>query len=404
VARVGLGVAGGIGAYKAVEAARLLQKQGHDVRVVMTRNARRFVGPLTFEAITRHPVVTSQFVPGLNASIEHIDLASTIDLLLVAPATANVLGKFAHGIADDFLSSLYLATKAPVVIAPSMNTHMWEHPAVRDNVATLAARGVQFIEPGSGYLACGWIGTGRLAEPDVIASAVDRILSPRQSLAGRRVLVTAGPTYEDVDPVRFIGNRSSGRMGFALAAEARARGAEVTLIAGPTSLEPPPTLDVIRVRSAREMRDAVIDRAPAMDAIVMAAAVADYTRRGGPSSQKLDRGAPLTLDLEPTGDILAELGRQRADRPTPVLVGFAAQAGAPADAARRKLAAKGADLIVGNDISAPGSGFDVETNQVVLVTRDAVETLPLLTKVEVAGLVLDRVERFLAGRPVPAGR
>jgi phosphopantothenoylcysteine decarboxylase/phosphopantothenate--cysteine ligase len=404
VARVGLGVAGGIGAYKAVEAARLLQKQGHDVRVVMTRNARRFVGPLTFEAITRHPVVTSQFVPGLNASIEHIDLASTIDLLLVAPATANVLGKFAHGVADDFLSSLYLATKAPVVIAPSMNTHMWEHPAVRDNVATLAARGVQFIEPGSGYLACGWIGTGRLAEPDVIASAVDRILSPRQSLAGRRVLVTAGPTYEDVDPVRFIGNRSSGRMGFALAAEARARGAEVTLIAGPTPLEPPPMLDVIRVRSAREMRDAVIDRAPAMDAIVMAAAVADYTRRGGASSQKLDRGAPLTLDLEPTADILAELGRQRADRPTPVLVGFAAQAGAPADAARRKLAAKGADLIVGNDISAPGSGFDVETNQVVLVTRDAVETLPLLTKVEVAGLVLDRVERFLAGRPVPAGR
>jgi phosphopantothenoylcysteine decarboxylase/phosphopantothenate--cysteine ligase len=401
---VGLGVAGGIGAYKAVEAARLLQRRGHDVHVVMTRNARRFVGPLTFEAITRHPVITSQFTPGLNASIEHIDLASTIDLLLVAPATANMLGKFAHGIADDFLSSLYLATRAPVVMAPSMNTHMWEHPAVRDNVATLAARGVQFIEPGSGYLACGWIGTGRLAEPDTIADAVDRVLRPRQSLAGRRVLVTAGPTYEDLDPVRFIGNRSSGRMGFALAAAARARGADVTVIAGPTTVDPPPAMDVIRVRSAREMHGAVIDRAAGADVVIMAAAVADYTRRGGVSSQKMDREGPIALDLEPTPDILGELGRQRGDRRTPVLIGFAAQSGAPGESARRKLGAKGADLIVANDISAPGSGFDVETNQALLVSREGIETLPLLTKVEVAGIVLDRVEQLLAGRPVAAGR
>ena len=404
MARVGLGVAGGIGAYKAVEAARLLQRRGHDVHVVMTRNARRFVGPLTFEAITRHPVITSQFTPGLNASIEHIDLASTIDLLLVAPATANMLGKFAHGIADDFLSSLYLATRAPVVMAPSMNTHMWEHPAVRDNVATLAARGVQFIEPGSGYLACGWIGTGRLAEPDTIADAVDRVLSPRQSLAGRRVLVTAGPTYEDLDPVRFIGNRSSGRMGFALAAAARARGADVTVIAGPTTVDPPPAMDVMRVRSAREMHGAVIDRAAGADVVIMAAAVADYTRRGGVSSQKMDREGPIALDLEPTPDILGELGRQRGDRRTPVLIGFAAQSGAPGESARRKLGAKGADLIVANDISAPGSGFDVETNQALLVSREGIETLPLLTKVEVAGIVLDRVEQLLAGRPVAAGR
>ena len=404
MARVGLGVAGGIGAYKAVEAARLLQRRGHDVHVVMTRNARRFVGPLTFEAITRHPVITSQFTPGLNASIEHIDLASTIDLLLVAPATANMLGKFAHGIADDFLSSLYLATRAPVVMAPSMNTHMWEHPAVRDNVATLAARGVQFIEPGSGYLACGWSGTGRLAEPGTIADAVDRVLSPRQSLAGRRVLVTAGPTYEDLDPVRFIGNRSSGRMGFALAAAARARGADVTVIAGPTTVDPPPAMDVIRVRSAREMHGAVIDRAAGADVVIMAAAVADYTRRGGVSSQKMDREGPIALDLEPTPDILGELGRQRGDRRTPVLIGFAAQSGAPGESARRKLGAKGADLIVANDISAPGSGFDVETNQALLVSREGIETLPLLTKVEVAGIVLDRVEQLLAGRPVAAGR
>jgi len=404
VARVGLGVAGGIGAYKAVEAARLLQQRGHDVHVVMTRNARRFVGPLTFEAITRHPVITSQFTPGLNASIEHIDLASTIDLLLVAPATANMLGKFAHGIADDFLSSLYLATRAPVVMAPSMNTHMWEHPAVRDNVATLAARGVQFIEPGSGYLACGWSGTGRLAEPGTIADAVDRVLSPRQSLAGRRVLVTAGPTYEDLDPVRFIGNRSSGRMGFALAAAARARGADVTVIAGPTTVDPPPAMDVMRVRSAREMHGAVIDRAAGADVVIMAAAVADYTRRGGVSSQKMDREGPIALDLEPTPDILGELGRQRGDRRTPVLIGFAAQSGAPGESARRKLGAKGADLIVANDISAPGSGFDVETNQALLVSREGIETLPLLTKVEVAGIVLDRVEQLLAGRPVAAGR
>src|SRR5687767_11856139 len=275
---VALGVTGGIGAYKAVEVARGLQKGGHDVTAIMTRSARRFVGELTFEAITRRRVITSQYAPGANADIEHIALATDAKLLLVAPATANVIGKFANGIADDFLTSLYLATRAPVLMAPAMNTNMLEHDAVRRNLATLAARGVQFVEPGAGYLACGWIGKGRLAEPDEIVAAAELVLSPRASvLRGRRVVITAGPTYEDIDPVRYVGNRSSGRMGFALAAEARRRGAHVTLVAGPTSVEPPATDDFVRVRSAAEMHAAVMRVSERADVVVMAAAVADYT-------------------------------------------------------------------------------------------------------------------------------
>ena len=262
MALIGLGVTGGIGAYKAVELTRLLQKRGHVVRVVMTRAARRFVGPLTFEAITRAPVITSQFAPGLNASIEHIALASDIDALVVAPATANIIGKFAGGIADDFLSSLYLATTAPVVLAPAMNSNMWAHPAVRANVTTLADRGVRFVDPGSGYLACGWVGPGRLAEPDIIAAAVDDLVTRRRSSLDKvRVLVTAGPTVEDIDAVRFVGNRSSGRMGFAIAEAAAARGARVTVVAGPTSVPPPGGVEVVAVRSARDMHTAVFDRA-----------------------------------------------------------------------------------------------------------------------------------------------
>ena len=402
MAHVGLGVSGGIGAYKAVELARLLQQRGHTVRAVMTRTARRFVGPLTFEAITRQPVATSQFAPGLNADIEHIALASSLDILVVAPATANVIGKFAHGIADDFLSALYLATTAPVLLAPAMNTHMWNHPAVAANVAALAARGVRFVEPGEGYLACGWVGKGRLAEPEAIADAVARVLAPRQSLAGRRFLITAGPTFEDIDPVRFVGNRSSGRMGFALAAEARDRGAAVVLVAGPTAIEPPPGVDVIRVRSAREMHAAVIERAGAADAVIMAAAVADYTPAGGAAGTKIEKGGALTLTLERTPDILADLGARRGGGRRPVLIGFAAQTGDPLVAAAKKLTAKGVDLIVANDVAAPGSGFDVETNQITLVSGDGVEALPLLSKREAAGHVLDRAERLLASG-TPAG-
>jgi phosphopantothenoylcysteine decarboxylase/phosphopantothenate--cysteine ligase len=395
VAFVGLGVSGGIGAYKAVEVARLLQKRGHRVQAIMTRAARRFVGPLTFEAITQTRVVTGQFAPGMNADIEHIALASSLDLLLVAPATANILGKFAHGIADDFLSALYLASRAPVLVAPAMNTNMWEHPAVVANVQTLGARGVRFVDPGVGYLACGWVGKGRLAEPEEIVEAAERVLHPKTSLAGRRVLVTAGPTVEDLDPVRFLSNRSSGRMGFALAREAAWRGAQVTLVTGPTPVEPPSVHDLVRVRSAEEMRAAVLARAEGADVVIMAAAVADYTPAAGGAARKLDKGAALILDLVATPDILAELGAKRGSAIRPVLVGFAAQTGDPVGPARRKLAAKRLDLVVANDVTAPGAGFDVETNQVTLVGADDEASLPLMSKADVAAAVLDRVERFL---------
>lgn len=403
MAVVGLGVSGGIGAYKAVEVARLLQQRGHRVRAILTRNARRFVGPLTFEAITREPVIASQFAPGMNADVEHIALAAGLDLLLVAPATANLIGKFAHGIADDFLTTLHLATRAPVLLAPAMNTHMWEHPAVTANVATLAARGVQFVEPGSGYLACGWVGKGRLAEPDAIVEAAERLLSAAgTSLAGRRVVVTAGPTVEDIDPVRFVGNRSSGRMGFALAREAAKRGAVVTLIAGPTPVDPPAVTNLVRVRSAADMHAAVMAAADGADLVIMAAAVADFTPRAGARAAKIDKSGGLTLELARTPDILAELGARRGAASRPVLVGFAAQTGDPVPAARRKCVAKQVDLIVANDVTAPGSGFDVPTNQVTLVTATAADPLPLLTKADVAAVVLDRAEALLQVSAVPA--
>ena len=396
MAFVGLGVTGGIGAYTAVEVVRLLQKRGHRVQAVMTRTARRFVGPLTFEAITRERVITSQFAPGLNAEIEHIALASEMDLLVVAPATANIIGKFAHGIADDFLSALYLATKAPVLVAPAMNTNMWEHEAVRANIATLRARGVRFVDPGEGYLACGWVGAGRLAEPDAIAAAADDVLRTPQSWQGQRVLVTAGPTIEDLDPVRFIGNRSSGRMGFAIAREAHRRGAEVTLVAGPTPVEPPKVARLIRVRSAREMHAAVLDQAAHADLVGMAAAVADYTPAGGPAVRKLEKQDAFDLPLERTPDILAELGRLRGGARRPVLIGFAAQTGEVEGPARRKLLEKHVDLVVGNDVSQPDAGFDVSTNRVSLVTAESVESLPLMSKDDVAIIVLDRVHPLLS--------
>ena len=307
MALVALGVTGGIGAYKAVEVARGLQKRGHDVVAIMTATATKFVGPITFEAITRRPVITDQFEPGANADIEHIALASTIDLLLVAPATANILGKFANGIADDFLSTLFIATRAPVLVAPAMNTQMFAHDAVRANLDTLAKRGVRFVEPGEGYLACGWIGKGRLAEPDEIVTAAEAVLRPEGPLRGKRVLVTAGPTYEDLDPVRYIGNRSSGRMGFAIAAEAMRRGADVTLVMGPTAIEPPAVRELVRVRSAAEMHQAVLDRSDRMDLVVMAAAVADYAPERRASQKVAKQGDTVTLTLKKNPAILAEL-------------------------------------------------------------------------------------------------
>jgi phosphopantothenoylcysteine decarboxylase/phosphopantothenate--cysteine ligase len=407
MALVALGVTGGIGAYKAIEVCRGLQKQGHDVVAVMTRSAARFVGPVTLEAITRRPVITSQWRPGMNADIEHIAIADAIALLLVAPCTANTIGKFAHGIADDFLSSLYLASRAPVLLAPAMNTNMLAHDAVRANVQALAARGVQFVEPGEGYLACGWIGKGRLAEPaDIVAAAV-RILSPVESrLRGCRVVVTAGPTYEDIDPVRYIGNRSSGRMGFALAAEAHRRGARVTLVAGPTPIDPPAVDRVIRVRSAVEMHAAVTAAATGADVIVMAAAVADYTP-ATPSSDKIAKtNAPLALRLERTPDILAELGRipSRHSSGTPILVGFAAETRDVVARAREKRAAKSVDVIVANDVSRSDAGFDVATNAVTIVGPSGEKELPVQTKDAVAAAILDHVEELIHTRATAALR
>lgn len=398
MSRVALGVGGGVGAYKAVEVARGLQKNGHDVIAVMTRNARRFVGPLTFEAITRHKVLTDQFAAGANSDIEHISLASSIDLLLVAPATANLIGKFANGIADDFLSSLYIATKAPVLLAPAMNTHMLEHEAVRRNLDLLAAYGVRFVDPGSGYLACGWIGEGRLAEPPEIVAAAEQVLAPSGPLKGTRVLVTAGPTREALDPVRFLGNRSSGKMGYALAAAARHRGAGVVLISGPTALKAPPGVDVVHVTTAAEMQEAVRARAAASDVVIMAAAVADYAPSAA-APQKIHKDQEsLTLTLVRTPDILGELGRRRAGGGRPILVGFAAETIDVLAQARKKREAKGVDLVVVNDVSRKDTGFEADTNEVTIVSADGDEAVPLQSKVAIANRVLDRVEALLRTR------
>ena len=399
---IALGVTGSIGAYKTVEIARGLQTRGHEVVAVMTRSARRFIGPLTFEAITRRRVITDQFAWGTNADIEHIALASDIGLLVVAPATANVIGKFTHGIADDFLSSLYLATHAPVLMAPAMNTNMLSHEAVCNNIATLRARGVRFVEPGEGSLACGWIGRGRLAEPDEVVAAADALVRPRGSLVGRSVVVTAGPTYEDLDPVRYVGNRSSGRMGFALAAEAVARGARVVLVTGPTALAPPDAAEVVRVRSASEMRAAVLAHVADADALVMAAAVADYTVDGGPEVQKLPRGGDsLTVTLTRTPDILSEVARGRRGpsfSAGPVLVGFAAETRDVVARGRAKLRAKEVDIIVANDVSRGDAGFDVQSNAATIISPDGEEPVPLQTKRQLAAVILDRIEALIIER------
>jgi phosphopantothenoylcysteine decarboxylase/phosphopantothenate--cysteine ligase len=398
MALIALGVCGGIGAYKSVEIARGLQNQGHDVVAVMTRSARRFVGALTFEAITRHRVLTNQFEPGANANIEHISIASSIDLLLVAPATANVIGKFAGGIADDFLSSLYLATKAPVLMAPAMNTHMLEHEAVRHNLDVLAGRGVRFVDPGAGYLACGWIGKGRLAEPAQIVLAAEQMLGPSGPLKGLRVIVTAGPTREALDPVRFVGNRSSGKMGYALAVAARNRGAAVVLVSGPTDLKPPPGIEIVQVVTAAEMREAVVPRAGGADVVIMAAAIADYAPAGA-ARRKLHKDQDtFTLTLVRTTDILAELGRLRAGKDRPLLVGFAADTHDVVAEAHKKQREKGVDLVVANDVSRTDAGFEVDTNEVTIVSAEGEELLPLQSKAAIAAQVVDRIEGLLRAR------
>ena len=400
MALVGIGVTGGIGAYKAVEVVRGLQKRGHEVAAIMSRSALHFVGEVTFEAITRRRVITDQYATGANADIEHISLATDIGLLLVAPATANVIGKFAHGIADDFLTSLYLATRAPVLMAPAMNTNMLEHEAVRRNLATLAGRGVHFVDPGAGYLACGWIGKGRLAEPDEIVEAAQRILQSPGTLPGTLVVVSAGPTYEDIDDVRYIGNRSSGKMGYAIAAEAARRGARVVLVSGPSRLDPPGGVEVTAVRSANEMHAAMQQHAPQADIVVMAAAVADYTPKQGRAGGKIEKSdAPWELTLVRTVDILAELGRARGGAGKPVLVGFAAESGDPVARGREKLRRKQVDLIVANDISRNDAGFDADTNAVTLIAPDRETTVPLGPKAQIAAVILDHAEALLARVP-----
>jgi phosphopantothenoylcysteine decarboxylase / phosphopantothenate---cysteine ligase len=384
-----LGVTGCIGAYKACEVLRELQRRELDVRVVMTAAATRFVTPMTFEALSRHPVFHDQWEPGREGDIRHISLADEADLLLVAPATANIVGKFARGIADDALSTLYTATRAPVVVAPAMNVNMLEHPAVRENLDILRARGVGLVEPGSGYLACGWLGRGRLAEVDEIVAAALRALRRRRDLEGETVLVTAGPTVEDIDPVRFVSNRSSGRMGYRLAEAARDRGARVVLVSGPTRLPAPHGVEVVAVRSAEQMERAVAERVGPATVVIAAAAVSDY-RPAAPAVSKIKKTeGRLVLELVRTPDILKGLGASGGGR---VLVGFAAETEDLEENARRKLEEKRLDLVVANDVTRPGAGFEAETNAVVLLRRDGGRAkVPLASKREVAERILDEV-------------
>jgi phosphopantothenoylcysteine decarboxylase/phosphopantothenate--cysteine ligase len=396
--RITLGVTGGVAAYKSAELVRRLQTEGHTVQVVMTRAAREFITPLTFAALSGQKVITDLFTGGesgdanLESAIEHIAVAQRTDLLLVAPATADTLAKFARGLADDFLSTLYLASTAPVVLAPAMNVNMWQHPAMQENLAMLRKRGVRIVEPGEGYLACGMTGPGRLAAQDEILKAVREIVEAQQDLAGETVLVTAGPTCEDLDPVRFISNRSSGKMGYAVAEAAARRGAKVILISGPTSLETPEGVERVDVRTAEEMLRAVRARFSAASIGVFAAAVADY-RPAEPAMAKIKRTKEaLTIRLEPNPDILATMAKEKGDR---LVVGFAAETDHVAENARKKLTQKNADLIVANDVTAEGAGFDVDTNIVTIFSRDARDLpLPRLTKPEVAQRILDEVLRL----------
>jgi phosphopantothenoylcysteine decarboxylase/phosphopantothenate--cysteine ligase len=397
--RITVGVTGGVAAYKAAELVRRLQQEGFSVEVVMTRAACEFITPLTFAALTGKKVITGLFAQSggeanLESAIEHIAVAQRTDLLLVAPATADIIAKFSRGISDDFLSTLYLATTAPVVVAPAMNVNMWNHPATQENLERLRGRGVHVVNPNEGYLACGMTGAGRLAGQDAIVSTVREVLQSRRDLEGQTVLLTAGPTQEDLDPVRFLSNRSSGRMGYAVAEAAAQRGAKVILVTGPTALDTPAGVTRVNVRSASEMLHSVEENFSAATVAVFAAAVADY-RPAEAASQKIKKTAgDITLRLEPNPDILAIMARKRGHR---LIVGFAAETDRVAENARKKLTDKNADLIVANDVTAEGAGFDVDTNIVTLFAHDGRDlALPKLTKREVAHRILDEVVRLTA--------
>lgn len=404
--KVTVGVCGGIAAYKAVELVRQLQDAGMDPHVVMTNAAQEFVRPLTFAAITGHKVVTGLWSgdsddasANLTSTIDHINESQTTSALIVAPATADMLAKFANGLADDFLSTLYLATKAPVIVAPAMNVNMWEHPATRENIRLLQERGVIVVEPGSGYLACGMVGSGRLAELSAIVAAVTLTLdidaekesakaTSQLDLTGETLLVTAGGTREAIDPVRFIGNRSSGRMGYAIAAAARARGANVMLISAPSELAPPEGCEVVRVVSSEDMRLAVMDRLDRASLVVMSAAVSDFRMRRV-ADQKMRRTGPRILELEPTEDILSEVVARR--QPGTLVVGFAAETEHVIANGRTKLDRKGADAIVVNDVSSPTLGFDSERNAGTFITVQSEVDIPPMHKTAMADIILDQI-------------
>jgi phosphopantothenoylcysteine decarboxylase/phosphopantothenate--cysteine ligase len=387
-----LGVGGGIAAYKAAELARALGERGIEVQVVMTAAAQEFVRPLTFAALTGRKVITSLFPAAgqeesLASAVEHIRVAQEHDVLVVAPATADLLAKFAHGLADDFLSTLYLAFTGPVVLAPAMNTNMWRHAATQANLEAMRARGHVLIGPDEGSLACGTTGPGRMSEPEAIAEAVAALLGQPKDLEGETVLITAGPTQEPLDPVRYLTNRSSGKMGYALAETAAARGAHVVLISGPVELSAPRGVTVLRVRTAREMRDAVLANLEASTIVIKAAAVADYHLPQVPQNKLKKTAARLSLELEPTPDILAELGQKKGGR---LLVGFAAETENLAQEARRKLRSKNCDMIVGNLVGQEGTGFESDTNEVILaLSTGEVVQIPKASKLAIAGRIFD---------------
>ncbi|WP_158751230.1 bifunctional phosphopantothenoylcysteine decarboxylase/phosphopantothenate--cysteine ligase CoaBC [Acidobacterium sp. S8] len=404
--KVTVGVSGGVAAYKAAELVRALQRQALDVHVVMTEAAQQFVQPLTFASLTGHKVITSLWAgdsdeSNLDSAIEHIDAAQTTDALVVAPATANVLAKFAQGIADDFLTTMYLATTAPVIVAPAMNVNMWNHPATRASLAVLEERGVRIVSPDSGYLACGMIGSGRLAENDAIVQAVLDILNHRNDLAGETVLITAGGTREAIDPVRFLGNRSSGKMGYALADAAAKRGAKVILVSAPTALRAPANCEMVPVITTEQMRTAVLNRLDEATIVIKAAAVADY-KPVMPAEQKLKRTGPLTIELQPTEDILAEVVKRRRDGM--LVIGFAAETENAIVHGRDKLLRKGADAIVLNDVSREGVGFDSDRNAVTFLTRQTSIDLPEMSKRELADRILGEVMTLRRPQKVLAER
>ena len=393
--KIVLGVTGCIGAYKSAELVRGLKKRGYEVQVILTKNAREFVTPLTLETLSELPVITDLFGLVREEGIRHISLTEECALFLIAPCSADVVAKLALGIADDFLSTFALANRAPTMLAPAMNTNMLTHPAVAANLETLRSRGVEIVEPGEGWLACGWMGKGRLAEPEEIVRRVERQLAPSRDLEGLRVLVSAGPTAEPLDPVRVLTNRSSGKMGFRIAERARERGANVVLVSGPSSEPEPHGVDIVRVQTAAQMKDAILGRLDGVDVVVMAAAVADY-RPDVAAPQKIKKDEkPLTLKLVRTDDILMAIaGRRKAEQ---TIVGFAAETESLEKNAREKLAKKKLDLIVANDVSAPNSGFEVDTNEAtVFRVGGGVRKLPLMSKLALANEILDEIRDYRA--------